>query len=143
MEEKELSSEEIEAMRKELAEIKSDMMRKELEEIKKERMRKELEDIRREREMAAQPPAAPKVVYVQAPAARLSPVNIAISAVMLLVAGYLAGTLYSAGIAGGIDSFLAGLSLPVSLSGAGTVIVAVLAIVLAAIGTALITIARK
>jgi hypothetical protein len=141
MAEKELTNEEAESFRKELAEIKADMMRKELEEIKKERMRKELEEIKAERAYA--PPAPARTVYVQAPAPALSLPNLIFAALMLLIAGYLIGTIYHIDFAGSIDSAIQGLSLPFAIPFGGAAIVAVLALVLAAFGVALVTIARK
>jgi hypothetical protein len=139
MADKEMSSEELESFKKELADIKADMMRKELEEIKKERMRKELEELKKERSenTAAQ---QLKAVYVQPPVQpALSLPNIIASALMLLIAGFLAGTAYSMNVAASIDDLLKGFGLPAI----GSLIVAALALVLAVFGVALMTIARK
>jgi hypothetical protein len=139
MADKQPTDEEIEAFRKELADIKADMMRKELEEIKKERMRNELEALKRERTAGtASPP--PKAVYAPAPAKpALSLPNLVAAALLLLIAGYLASAVYSIDVVGSIDNFLKGFSLPAM----GIEIIAVLAVLLAALGVALITIARK
>ncbi len=92
MADKELNKEEIDAFKKELAEVKADMMRKELEDIKKERMRKELDELKKERAVPQKP------VYVQVPApTALSLPNLAFAALMLLIAGYLIGTVYGNG----------------------------------------------
>ncbi len=139
MTEKELSSEEMESFRKELAEIKADTMRKEIEEIKNERMRKELDELKRERSagVSAQPQ---KPVYVQPPARpALSLSNLAATALMLLIAGYLIGTIYGTDVAGNIDDLLAGSPLPAI----GMLIVAALAVILAIFGVALMTIVKK
>jgi hypothetical protein len=139
MADKEMSKEELESYKKELAEIKADMMRKELEEIKKERMRKELDELKRER--AASAPAEPqKPVYVEMPVkSALSLPNLIAAAVMLLMAGYLIGTVYSMDVAHSIDDMLKGFSLPA----VGSLIVAALAVGLAAFGVALMMIIRK
>ncbi|OPY30391.1 MAG: hypothetical protein A4E28_00278 [Methanocella sp. PtaU1.Bin125] len=137
MADKELSNEEIDSFKKELADIKADMMRKELEDIKKERMRKELEEIKAER--AAIPASPARTVYVQAPAPAISPVNLALSALMLLAAGYLLGTVFGMDVAGTINGYISGLSLPFG----GDLIVAAIAIALALLGTAIMTIVRK
>jgi|AGTN01.1.fsa_nt_gi hypothetical protein len=139
MTEKELNSEELESSRKELAEIKADAMRKEIEEIKKERMRKELDELKRERSagMSAQ---LQTPVYVQPPArSALSLSNLAAAALMLLIAGYLIGTIYSTDVAGNIDDLLAGSP----MSAIGTLIVAALAVILVVFGVALMTIVKK
>ena len=138
MADKQLTNEEVESLKKELAEIKADMMRKELEEIKKERMRKELEEIRMERAAVAAAPAS-KTVYVQAPRPALSLPNLIFAALMLLIAGYLIGTVYGTDVAGSINNMLTGSSLPA----VGSLIVAVLGVLLAVFGVALMTIARK
>jgi hypothetical protein len=135
---KELNSKEIDSFKKELAEIKTDMMRKELEDIKKERAataaRKELDELKKER-------AAPqKPVYVPVPApTALSLPNLASAALMLLIAGYLIGTVYGTDVAGTINSYISGYSLPIG----GDLIVAAVAVVLAVLGTAIMTIIRK
>jgi hypothetical protein len=137
--EKELSSEEMESFRNELAEIKADMMRKELEEIKKERMRKELEEIKQERS-AGSPVQPQRPVQVQAPSrSALSLSNLIIAALMLLVAGYLIGTAYSTDVTGSFDNLFQSFSLPMI----GSLVVAAIAILLAVLGVALMTIARK
>lgn len=139
MADREMSKEELESYKKELAEIKADMMRKELEEIKKERMRKELEEIKRERAASA-PAEPPKPIYVEVPVkSALSLPNLIAAASMLLIAGYLLGTAYGMDVARSIDDLLKGFSLPA----VGSLIVAVLAVVLAAFGVALMTITRK
>jgi hypothetical protein len=136
---KELSKEELDSFKKELADIKADMMRKELEEIKKERMRKELEELKQERTAGAM--AQPqKPVYVQVPVkSALSLPNLIAAALMLLIAGYLIGSVYSTDVAGSIDDLLKGFSLPAI----GSLIVAALAVLLAVFGVALMTIVRK
>jgi len=136
--EKPLTDEEIEAYRKELADIKADRMRRELEEIKNERMRKELEEIKKER--AAGEASPRRMAYAPAPAKpALSLSNLIASAVMLLIAGYLASAIYSIDLVGSINNILVSFSLPAM----GTMIVAVLAVLLAVLGIALMTIARK
>jgi len=97
-------------------------------------MRKELEELKKER-------AAPqKPVYMQVPAkTSLSLPNLAFAALMLLIAGYLVGTIYSMDVAGSINGYIGGFSLPVG----GDVIVAAIAVVLALLGTAIMTIVRK
>ena len=137
MAEKELTDTEIESFRKELADIKADLMRKELEEIKRERMRKELEVLRAERESA--PAGPPKTVYVQSPPPGLSWLNFAGAVVMLLVAGYMVGTIFTNDLAGKVDSYQSGLPLQVP----GNIVIAAMAIIIAAIGAGLVTIARK
>jgi hypothetical protein len=125
--EKELSSEEMESFRNELAEIKADMMRKELEEIKKERS-------------AGSPVQPQRPVQVQAPSrSALSLSNLIIAALMLLVAGYLIGTAYSTDVTGSFDNLFQSFSLPMI----GSLVVAAIAILLAVLGVALMTIARK
>lgn len=137
MADKELSSEEIDSFKKELAGIKADMMRKELEDIKKEHLRKELDAIKSER---ATPPASQaRAVYVQRPAPTLSLVNMALAVLMLLAAGYLTGTVYGMDVAGTINGYIGGYSLPIG----GDLIVAAIAVVLAVLGAALTTIVRK
>ncbi len=134
MADKELNNEEIDSFKKELAEIKADMMRKELEDIKKERMRKELDELKKER-------AAPqKPVYVQVPApTALSLPNLAFAALMLLIAGYLIGTVYGMDVAGTINSYISGYGLPIG----GDLVIAAIAVVLAVLGTAIMTIVKK
>ncbi|MGA9139976.1 MAG: hypothetical protein WBZ29_07120 [Methanocella sp.] len=134
MADKELNKEEIDAFKKELAEVKADMMRKELEDIKKERMRKELDELKKGRAVPQKP------VYVQVPApTALSLPNLAFAALMLLIAGYLIGTVYVMDVAGSINSYISGYSLPIG----GDLIVAAIAVVLAVLGTAMITIVKK
>ena len=58
---------------------------------------------------------------------------------MLLIAGYLTGTVYGMDVAGNINSYISGYSLPVG----GDLIVAAIAVVLAVLGTAIMTIVRK
>ena len=121
------------ALRKELAEIKEDMVRQELEEIKRERMKKELEEIKRDRAASATY-AAPAYREPQ-----LSWINLLLAAVLLLAAGYVAGTLLRVDVAGAIDGLIGGYGLPIN----GTIIAAALAVIMAAFGVALITIAKK
>jgi hypothetical protein len=131
---KELSNEEVDSFKKELTEIRTDMMRKELEDIKKERMRKELAELKREQATSQKP------VYVQVPArTALSLPNLAFAALMLLLAGYLIGTVDGMDVAGSINSYISGYSLPIG----GDLIVAAIAVVLAVLGTAIMTIVRK
>lgn len=131
----EMSSDELDAFKKELSDIKADMMRKELEEIKRERMKKELEDIRQERAAGT----AARQAYVAAYEPRLSPVNMLLAAALLIAAGYLAYTVYPINVASAIDSLIGSYSLPIS----GTVIVALLAVILALLGMALTTLVKK
>ena len=136
--ERQLTDEEIEAFRKELADIKADMMRKELEEIKRERMMKELEEIKRER--TAGGTTTRRKPYVPEPVKpSVSLPNLVASAVMLLIAGYLAGVIYGIDLAGSINVQLSQFSLPAL----GTEVVVGLAVLLAALGIALMTMVRK
>ncbi|CAJ37280.1 hypothetical protein [Methanocella arvoryzae] len=137
MGDKELSPDEIQAFRQELADIKADMMRKELEEIKKERMRKELEEIRLEREMSTvqKRPA----VSARAGEPQLSLPNVLLAVVCLLAAGYLIGTLHTINVTSTVDGLLTGYGLPA----AGSIVILVLAVVLALFGAGMVTIAKK
>ncbi len=136
--EQQLTDEEIEAFRKELADIKADRMREELEEIKRERMREELEEIKRERSAGGTP--AQRKPYSPGPAKpALSLSNLIASAVMLLIAGYLAGATYGIDAAGRINDLLRQFSLP----DMGVQVVALLAVLLAALGIALMSIVKK
>lgn len=142
MAEKELSSEETDAYRKELEELKAERMRHELEEIKRERMRDELAAIKAERtpSVTAQPK---QPVYAGASKPALSLPNLAAAVLLLLLAGYLAGSAFGTDAAGSIDSAIRGLYLPFTLPFGGSAIVAVVAIVFALLGIALTTITRK
>ena len=140
MGEKELSDAEIEAYRKEVAEIKNEAMCRELEEIKKERLRKELEEIKKEQQPERQqqrPEIGRRPGSVGQPTLSLSTVIFA--ALSLLIAGYLAGTLYTIEVTTTINSLLTGYGLPA----AGGIVVAIFALLLALLGTGMITIAKK
>lgn len=139
MGEKELSPEETQAFKQELEDIKNEQMRRELEEIKKERMRKELEEIKREKEAAA-PAAQPRRMYASTRAPELSIVNVIFAALSLLIAGYLIGTLYVIDVTATVNSLLTGYNLPAVV---GSIVVAILAVLLALFGAGMITIAKK
>lgn len=134
-EEQKPAESDIETLKKELADIKNDMMRKELEEIKREKMRKELEELKAE---SAQKQEQPRR-YVERYTPKLSILNCVMAACSLLLAGYLAGTIYYYDMAARVDTYLASYSLPIS----GTLVIAIASVVLALIGIGLVTVAKK
>ena len=121
----------IEELKKELADIKREMMRNELEDIKREKMRQELEEMKAEQ--------AAKQEYHAPYRPRLSIVTAIMAALTLLIAGYVLGTLYGFNMAAEVDKYLINYNLPIS----GSILLTVIAIVLAFIGFGLVTVAKK
>ncbi len=126
---------EVEALKKEVADIKREMMRKELEEIKLKKMRQELEELKAEE--AGKSKGRPQYYAYTAP--RLSIVTATMAALALLLAGYILGNLYWFNMAAEVDRYLAGLNLPVG----GSMVLTAVAAVLALIGLAMVTVAKK
>jgi hypothetical protein len=124
---------EIEALKKELADIKNEMMRKELEDIKREKMRQELEEIKAEQANKGQ-----QQYYVRY-TPKLSILTVIMGVLALLVAGYMLGTVYSINMAAEVDKYLISYNLPIS----GSLVVAIVGVVLAFIGLGLVTVAKK
>ena len=125
----------IDAMKKELADIKNEKMKQELEEIKRERMKRELADIKAEREAKTKVPDPVK-------AQRSSPLTflaVLVAAILLLLSGYLLGTLYGFDSLGVIDNFLAGHSSPITGDG----ILLLICIILALAGAGIMTMIKK
>jgi predicted unusual protein kinase regulating ubiquinone biosynthesis (AarF/ABC1/UbiB family) len=123
----------IEALKNELAEIKRDMMRKELEDIKREKMRQELE------EMKAEQATKETQQYYVRHTPKLSILTAIMAVLALLVAGYMLGTVYGFNMAAEVDKYLISYNLPIS----GSLVVAIVAVVLAFIGLGLVTVAKK
>lgn len=122
-----------EALKKELADIKREMMRKELEEIKREKMRQELEEMKAEQASKEQPQ------YYVHHKPGLSILTVIMAVLALLVAGYMLGTVYSFNMAAEVDKYLVSYNLPIS----GSLVVAIVGVVLAFIGLGLVTVAKK
>jgi hypothetical protein len=123
----------IEELKSELASIKKEMMLKELEDIKLEKMREELEEMKAEN---AAEGSQNRYVYVKP---KLSLVNTIAAVATLLVAGYILGTLYYYNLAGELNNYVVRYGLPIS----STVLLTVVAVVLALIGLGLVTVARR
>lgn len=129
--------EDMQAMKKELEEIRLDMMRRELEEIKRERMRKELDEIKAERAgnaSASEPRAA---IYSTEP--ELSVFTLIFSAIALLLAGYMFGTLFGFNITASINDSIGGFGLPID----GSIILVAAALLFTLIGIGTMTMVRK
>jgi predicted unusual protein kinase regulating ubiquinone biosynthesis (AarF/ABC1/UbiB family) len=123
----------IETLKNELAEIKRDMMRKELEDIKREKMRQELEEMKAEQATKETPQ------YYVRHTPKLSILTAIMAVLALLVAGYMLGTVYGFNMAAEVDKYLISYNLPIS----GSLVVAIVAVVLAFIGLGLVTVAKK
>jgi hypothetical protein len=121
-------------LKKELAEIKNEMMRKELEEIKLEKMRKELEEMKADQAQKTVPQQ-----YYAPYRPQLSIITVAFAGLALLIAGYIAGTLYPLSLAGELDKYLAANNIPIG----GALLLAIVSVVLAFIGLGFVTIAKK
>jgi hypothetical protein len=133
VEEQKPTPSEIEALKKELAEIKREMMIKELEDIKREKMRQELEELK-----AEQASNETQRYYVRH-TPKLSILTVIMAVLALLVAGYMLGTVYGYDLAGEVDKYLISYNLPIN----GSLVVAIVAVVLAFIGLGLMTVAKK
>lgn len=123
-----------EALKKELADIKREMMRKELEEIKREKMRQEFEELTAEQAKKQEPQQ-----YYAPHKPRLSILTVIMAVLTLLVAGYMLGTVYGFNMAAEVDKYLISYNLPIS----GSLVVAIVGVVLAFIGLGLVTVAKK
>jgi hypothetical protein len=119
----------MEELKKELAAIKSELMRKELEEIKREKMRQELEELKAEQAQGQMAPALP----------RLSIITALMAVLTLVIAGYMLGTLFPFCLAGEVDGYIAGYGYPIS----GSMVVAIVSVVLIFIGLGFVTMAKR
>ncbi|WP_174591070.1 hypothetical protein [Methanocella conradii] len=122
----------IEELKKELADIKSELMRKELEEIKHEKMRQELEELKAEQAQKHEPQR-----YSRLP--RLSIITALMAVLTLVMAGYMLGTLFTYNLAGDIDKYIASYNYPIS----GSMVVAIVSVVLIFIGLGFVTMAKR
>jgi hypothetical protein len=123
----------IEALKKELDEIKREMMRDELEDIKREKMWEELE------EMKAEQASKAEQQYYKRHTPKLSIPTVIMAVLTLLMAGYMLGTVYWFDMAKEIDNYLVILHLPIS----GSILLTIVAVVLAFIGLGLVTVAKR